>query len=69
MITAARRTPLVDSIETASTTQAAPAPKMVWRTAKWNGSDRCIRAAAAGLEVKERITPVTIRRAVAPSSR
>ncbi len=68
MIRAARRTPRAESIETLITTAAAPMPKMLWRTAKWNGSAMCRRAASAGLEVKESITPVRIRSAVAPRS-
>ncbi len=64
-----RLTPLAESMEAASTITAPPAPNIDWRMAKWNGSSRCNRAAAAGLEVKDSTTPVTIRSAVAPSSR
>ena len=48
---------------------AAPAPaKTHWRRAKWNGSPRFIRAAAAGLAAKDIRTPRTSNTATAPRS-
>jgi hypothetical protein len=60
--------PLGDNIETDSRMTAAAMAKTDWRKAKWNGSPIFIRAAAAGLEVKDKSTPSTIKRAVAPRS-
>src|SRR5579872_3168365 len=56
-------------IETTIRITAAKKAKIDWRTAKWNGSPIFIRAAAAGLLPKQSRTPITIRIAVAPSSR
>ncbi len=55
-------------METSTTTAAAAAPNRHCRSAKWNGSLRCIRIAAAGLEVKDSTTPMAIRIRVEPSS-
>ncbi len=50
------------------TTATAPRPNRLWRTAKWNGSAMCSRAASAGLEVKDSTTPMAMSSTVAPSS-
>src|SRR5690606_30916574 len=66
---AVRRTPLIPSIETASRMNPATPAKKHWRIAKWNGSATFIRAAAAGLEANDSMTPSTMRVITAASRR
>ncbi len=56
------------SIETLiRTTADAGRRRRTWRTAKWKGSPRFIRAAAAGLAAKDISTPMKISSATTPS--
>ncbi len=64
----ARRTPLASSSDAAIRITVPPQAKMHWRTAKWNGSEMFIRAAAAGLVAKAVSTPMPISAATMPSS-
>jgi len=65
---ATRLTPRGDSIEAPSNIPAPPMAKIDWRMAKWKGSPRFMRAAAAGLAAKDSRTPMTISTATLPSS-
>ena len=64
---AARRTPLVSSIELEIRITEPAAANTHWRTAKWKGSPMFIRAAAEGLAAKDISTPRMISTPTAPS--
>ena len=59
--------PFGDITDTEIRIATAKAPKRHWRTAKWNGSWMPIRAAAAGLEANDSMTPSPISTATIPS--